>query len=101
MSRQLLDAVMLQEVMVTLSSNGWKLVQEDKAIYKAFVFKDFSEAFGFMSRAALDAHQLDHHPEWFNVYNKVNVTLNTHDAGGITALDIELANRMDAIQQKG
>ena len=66
------------------------------AITRKFVFKDFNEAFGFMARAALVAEKLDHHPEWFNVYKTVEVTLSTHDAGGVTELDIKLAQAMDA-----
>ena len=76
---------------------GWSELQGRDAIAKKFVFKDFSEAFGFMARAALVAEKLDHHPEWFNVYKTVEVTLSTHDAGGLTALDIELADAMNAL----
>src|ERR1035437_6742763 len=68
-----------------------------EAIARTFVFKDFNEAFGFMSRAALVAEKSDHHPEWRNVYKTVEVVLATHDAGGVTALDIELAKAMNAI----
>ena len=60
----------------------WRLVEDRDAIQKTFVFKDFNEAFGFMSRVALAAESLDHHPEWFNVYNRVEICLSTHDAGG-------------------
>ena len=73
----------------------WKLVDGRDAITRSFKFKDFSEAFAFMTRAALMAEKLDHHPEWFNVWNRVDVTLSTHDAGGLTALDIKLAEAMD------
>jgi 4a-hydroxytetrahydrobiopterin dehydratase len=76
---------------------GWREVEGRDAIAKKFVFKDFNEAFGFMSRAALVAEKLDHHPEWFNVYKTVEVTLSTHDAGGLTELDIKLAEAMDRI----
>jgi 4a-hydroxytetrahydrobiopterin dehydratase len=76
---------------------GWSELQGRDAITKKFNFKDFNEAFGFMLRAALIAEKLDHHPEWFNVYNKVEVTLSTHDAGGVTARDIKLAEEMDRI----
>ena len=76
---------------------GWSEVKGRDAITKKFVFKDFSEAFGFMARAALVAEKLDHHPEWFNVYKTVEVTLSTHDAGGLTELDVKLAQAMDAI----
>ena len=74
---------------------GWHEVANRDAITKKFVFKDFNEAFGFMARVALVAEKLDHHPEWFNVYNKVEVTLATHDAGGVTQKDIDLAVAMD------
>jgi 4a-hydroxytetrahydrobiopterin dehydratase len=67
------------------------------AITRKFVFKDFNEAFGFMARAALVAEKLDHHPEWSNVYKTVDVTLSTHDAGGLTELDIKLAEAMDKL----
>ena len=76
---------------------GWSEVQGRDAIRKKFTFKDFNEAFGFMARAALVAEKLDHHPEWFNVYNRVEVTLATHDAGGVTQRDIELAQTMDRL----
>ena len=76
---------------------GWTEVAGRDAITKKFVFKDFNEAFGFMSRAALVAEKMDHHPEWFNVYKTVEVTLSTHDAGGVTDLDVKLAQAMDKI----
>jgi 4a-hydroxytetrahydrobiopterin dehydratase len=85
-----------QAVAVELGKlSGWALVPGRLAISKSFVFKSFSEAWGFMSRAALAAEKLNHHPEWFNVYNRVDVTLSTHDAGGLTELDFRLAGRMD------
>ena len=74
---------------------GWSEASGRDAITKKFVFADFNEAFGFMSRAALVAEKMDHHPEWFNVYNKLEVTLTTHDAGGVTEKDIALATAMD------
>jgi 4a-hydroxytetrahydrobiopterin dehydratase len=76
---------------------GWSEVDGRDAISKTFTFKDFNAAFGFMTRVALVAEKLDHHPEWFNVYKTVNVTLATHDAGGLTSLDIELAQAMDRL----
>jgi 4a-hydroxytetrahydrobiopterin dehydratase len=76
---------------------GWHAVQGRDAIAKTFKFADFNAAFGFMARAALVAEKLDHHPEWSNVWNKVDVTLSTHDAGGLTALDVKLAEAMNAI----
>jgi len=76
---------------------GWKEVEGREAIGRTFVFKDFNEAFGFMSRAALVAEKSDHHPEWRNVYKTVEVVLATHDAGGVTARDVALAKAMNAI----
>jgi 4a-hydroxytetrahydrobiopterin dehydratase len=77
--------------------SGWTETTGREAIERIFVFKDFNEAFGFMSRAALFAEKNDHHPEWRNVYRTVEVVLATHDAGGVTVLDIELAKAMNAI----
>ncbi|NQY14542.1 MAG: 4a-hydroxytetrahydrobiopterin dehydratase [Henriciella sp.] len=80
---------------------GWNSVPGDRdAIAKTYKFSDFKTAFGFMSSCALKAEQMDHHPEWFNVYNRVEVTLTTHDADGVTALDVELAGFMDALASK-
>lgn len=76
---------------------GWAMVEGRDAIKKTFKFKDFSQAFGFMARVALVAEQLNHHPEWTNVWNRVEVTLSTHDAGGLTELDLKLAEAMDKI----
>lgn len=77
----------------------WQEVDGRDAITKTFQFADFNQAFGFMTRAALIAEQANHHPEWFNVYNRVEVTLSTHDAGGLTDKDIALAREMDRIAQ--
>jgi 4a-hydroxytetrahydrobiopterin dehydratase len=77
--------------------SDWSEVPGRDAITKKFVFKDFNEAFGFMARAALIAEKMDHHPEWFNVYKNVEVTLSTHDAGGLTELDVKLAEAMDRL----
>jgi len=76
---------------------GWSVVKGRDAISKKFVFADFNQAFGFMTRAALVAEKLDHHPEWLNVYKTVEVTLSTHDAGGLTELDVKLAEAMDRL----
>ena len=76
--------------------SGWSAAEGREAIVKTFKFKDFNEAFGFMTRIALAAEKLDHHPEWFNVYNRVEVLLATHDADGVTELDLTLAKTMDA-----
>jgi len=77
--------------------SGWADVKDRDAITKKFTFGDFNEAFGFMTRAALVAEKMDHHPEWFNVYRTVEVTLSTHDAGGVTERDINLAEAMEMI----
>jgi 4a-hydroxytetrahydrobiopterin dehydratase len=74
----------------------WAQAQDRDAITRSFRFSSFSAAFGWMTRVALAAEALDHHPEWFNVYNRVDVTLATHDAGGVTELDVRLAKVMDA-----
>jgi 4a-hydroxytetrahydrobiopterin dehydratase len=76
---------------------GWSEVKGRDAISKRFVFADFNAAFGFMTRVALVAEKLDHHPEWSNVYKTVDVTLSTHDAGGVTERDVTLAQTMDKI----
>jgi len=83
------------EALMTL--RGWKLVEGREAIGKRFVFRDFSEAFGWMTRVALLAETMHHHPEWSNVYRTVEVTLSTHDVGGLTELDVKLARAMDVI----
>jgi 4a-hydroxytetrahydrobiopterin dehydratase len=74
---------------------GWSAVDGREAITRSYKFASFSAAFGWMTRIALAAEALDHHPEWFNVYNRVDVTLSTHDAGGVTELDVRLAKTMD------
>ncbi len=75
----------------------WQASGAKEAISRTFVFKDFSQAFGFMTQIALAAERMDHHPEWFNVYNRVEVVLTTHDADGVTHLDLELAKLMDRL----
>jgi len=80
--------------------SGWSEVPGREAIARTFTFKNFNEAFGFMSRAALVAEKNDHHPEWKNVYKTVEVVLATHDAGGVTRLDIELAKAMNGIARQ-
>ena len=77
--------------------DGWSAVPSRDAIQKTYVFKNFSEAFGFMARVALQAEKMDHHPEWSNVYRTVDLTLATHDAGGLTELDVKLARAIDAL----
>lgn len=81
--------------------DGWTVAEDGRAITRSFVFRNFSEAFGFMTRAALAAEKLDHHPEWSNVYKKVDVKLSTHDAGGLTELDFELAGKMNRFAGEG
>jgi 4a-hydroxytetrahydrobiopterin dehydratase len=76
---------------------GWTLSEDGLAIEIALEFADFNEAFGFMTRVALHADKVDHHPEWFNVYNKVRVHLTTHDAGGLSTRDVDMARFIDAI----
>lgn len=92
-----LDAPARAEALPALTETGWRAVEGRDAIRKIWKFRSFSAAWGFMSRAALVAEKLNHHPEWTNVYNVVDVTLTTHDCGGLSALDIELARRMDRI----
>lgn len=80
---------------------GWREVDGRDAIAKSFRFHDFAEAFGFMTRVALVAERMNHHPEWSNVYNRVEVLLTTHDAGGLTDKDIRLAHAMEDATQSG
>ncbi|CAO3700347.1 unnamed protein product [Rhizopus stolonifer] len=86
-------------VLASLLSNGWKLVDDRDAIIKEYIFSDFNEAFGFMTRIALKADKMDHHPEWFNVYNRVKITLSTHDCQGLSTRDIELATFCDNVNK--
>ena len=92
-SRELLTGEALESAVAEL--DGWEVV--DGKLHKEYTFADFVQAFGFMSAAALCAERANHHPEWFNVYNRVRVDLATHDAGGITAFDIDLAREMERI----
>jgi 4a-hydroxytetrahydrobiopterin dehydratase len=80
-----------------LGQTGWQAVAGRDAIRKIWTFASFSEAWGFMARAALQAEKLNHHPEWTNIYNVVDVTLTTHDCGGLSALDLTLARRLDRL----
>jgi len=93
MAREKLGRQAIEEAMAGL--DGWTLAADGLSIRRTFAFKNFSEAFAFMTRSALAAEKLDHHPDWSNVYKTVEVKLNTHDAGGLTALDFELAKRMN------
>lgn len=79
----------------------WKAHSEREAIERTYVFLDFNQAFSFMTRVALQAEKMDHHPEWSNVYNRVWVVLTTHDAGGLTQKDLALARFMDAVAESG
>ena len=95
MARNRLTEDELKEALTELE--GWQKAEGREAIQKTFKFRDFNAAFGFMTRAALHAEKLDHHPEWFNVYNRVDITLATHSENGITELDIKLARKMNAL----
>jgi 4a-hydroxytetrahydrobiopterin dehydratase len=77
---------------------GWSV--EDKKLHREYKFPDFSHAFGFMAAAATTIEKMDHHPEWFNVYNRVTVDLTTHDAGGITGMDVRLAHKLEELASK-
>ncbi len=88
-----------EEAVALLS--GWQVVADRPAIQRTFRFSDFAEAFGFMSRIAILAEKQDHHPEWFNVYDRVEVVLTTHDAGGVTDRDLKLASAMDLAASRG
>jgi 4a-hydroxytetrahydrobiopterin dehydratase len=95
MARTLLDREAVNRSLGNLE--GWTLSEDGTAIARSFAFRNFSEAFGFMTRVALVAEKLDHHPEWSNVYRRVDIRLTTHDSGGLTELDFELARRIDRI----
>ncbi|MEL6978020.1 MAG: 4a-hydroxytetrahydrobiopterin dehydratase [Pseudomonadota bacterium] len=92
-----LDGAARDEALRALGEAGWSLVDGREAVSKTYRFASFIEAFGWMTRAAIHAETLNHHPEWFNVYNRVEVTLATHDVGGLSELDLELAKRLDAL----
>jgi 4a-hydroxytetrahydrobiopterin dehydratase len=79
---------------------GWQAVADRDAIHRQFKFADFNEAFGFMTRVAIKAQEMNHHPEWFNVYQTVDITLTSHDANGVTERDVALARFIDDIAQK-
>jgi len=81
--------------LLSLLNNDWKIVDNRNAIFKKFKFKSFIQAFSWMTSVAIIAEKMDHHPEWANVYNTVEVTLTTHSAGGLTKLDLALARKMD------
>lgn len=83
------------DALANAATTGWREVEGRDAITRTLTFADFNAAWGFMARVALVAEQLDHHPEWFNVYNRVEITLSTHDAGGLSSLDFTLAAAID------
>ncbi|KAK2882198.1 pterin-4-alpha-carbinolamine dehydratase 2-like isoform X1 [Channa argus] len=85
------------QLVTELRATGWMEVEDRDAIFKELHFKTFNQAFGFMSRVALQAEKMNHHPEWFNVYNKVQITLTTHDCGGLSKRDIKMAKFIDKI----
>ncbi len=90
----------MDELIVALQGlPAWRQVEGRDAISRTFRFRDFNEAFGFMARVALIAEKMDHHPEWSNVYRTVDIVLTTHDAGGVTPLDIDLARKIDAVAE--
>ena len=84
------------EALTELTEAGWSQVEDRDAIFKTFKFKNFAEAFGWMTKMAIWAEKLNHHPEWFNVYNRVEVTLTSHDVDGLSTRDVKLARKMDA-----
>ena len=92
-----LDTATRNEILDPLMKQGWSMVEGRDAIQKTYLFKNFIEAFGFMTQAAIIAEKMNHHPEWSNVYRSVEVTLTTHDANGLSDLDIALARKMDAL----
>lgn len=96
----MLDKLNQAEIDAALSGlPDWKLTGDRPAISRTFQFADFAEAFAFMTRAALLAEKMNHHPEWRNVYNRVDVVLTTHDVEGLSTLDVELAQRFDSIKR--
>lgn len=95
MAREKLSQLAIEERLADV--DGWALSADGGSIRRTFTFRNFSEAFAFMTRVALAAEKMDHHPDWSNVYSKVEVTLNTHDAGGLTVLDFDLAGKMNRI----
>ncbi|WP_315926314.1 4a-hydroxytetrahydrobiopterin dehydratase [Mesorhizobium sp. SP-1A] len=95
MGRERLDKQAIEAALANAA--GWTLAEDGGAITRTFTFRNFSEAFAFMARVALAAEKMDHHPDWSNVYKTVDIRLNTHDAGGLTQLDFDLAKKIDRI----
>ncbi len=91
------DSTISDADLAPLLANDWMKIEGGRAIAKVYTFRNFVEAFGFMTRAAIWAEKWDHHPDWSNVYKTVTVTLTTHDTGGLTALDFKLAAKMDQL----
>ncbi len=91
-----LEGTAREQVLAELGARGWKILHDRDAITKSFKFDSFVEAWGWMSRMAITAEKMNHHPEWFNVYNRVDVVLTTHDVNGLSDLDVKLAEKMDA-----
>jgi len=94
---ELLSETARKTMLDPLLETGWAMDETRDAMTKTFKFANFVEAFGFMTRAAIWAEKWNHHPEWFNVYNRVDVTLTTHDVDGLSALDVKLARKMDTL----
>jgi 4a-hydroxytetrahydrobiopterin dehydratase len=94
---ELLSDTARESLLGPLFATGWSMAPDRDAIVKDFKFTDFTQAFAWMTRAALWSEKWNHHPEWFNVYNRVTVTLTTHDAGGLSSLDAKLARKMDSL----
>jgi len=101
MEAEMVEKLTDRSTLDPLMQAGWAMVDGRDAITKDFVFANFIEAFGWMTRAAIVAEKMGHHPEWFNVYKTVSVTLSTHDVGGLSDLDVQLAKRMDTLAGEG
>jgi len=99
-SREKLNESQRDQFVKPLLQNGWSIVKDRDALYKEYKFDDFIQAFGFMTSLAIYAEKYDHHPEWFNVYNKVQITLSTHTANGITQYDVNFASFADTLLKK-
>ncbi|KAJ2791902.1 Pterin-4-alpha-carbinolamine dehydratase 2 [Coemansia guatemalensis] len=100
MATQLSSDERVQGLAPLLKDGGWKLEKERDAISKSFLFDNFNSAFAFMTSVAMKAEKMDHHPEWFNVYNRVNITLSTHDCQGLSTRDVALASYIDKAAAK-
>ncbi|MEN9905102.1 MAG: hypothetical protein RLZZ555_1667 [Pseudomonadota bacterium] len=94
---QVLDAEQVRGQLAQLELGDWEYDEEEQSITRWLAFHDFAQAFGFMTRVALEAERRQHHPEWFNLYNRVEISFTTHDAGGVTARDIEFARWVEDV----